>query len=212
MNAEKNCPPGKVLNPVTGRCVKADGRIGKTLITVGVDKKCKSGEILNPATGRCVKIDGKIGRNVVQMRQKYMVKPESVSKLIGVIFKPSLSILVNSSFDTGRSGSSLKRKNIWDKITIKQYLNWYNAFKSDIIEKLQNNYIQFLGFSVHSKTHLLLKLKVPGTIHSGDIKTLGDNDAVKYALNPDVDETRVVLYKNVIHLVETEEIKKIFLI
>lgn len=27
----KPCPPGKIINPATGRCVKSDGRIGKTL-------------------------------------------------------------------------------------------------------------------------------------------------------------------------------------
>ena len=28
---EKECPPGKVYNPLTNRCVKADGKIGKEI-------------------------------------------------------------------------------------------------------------------------------------------------------------------------------------
>jgi hypothetical protein len=35
----KECPPGKVLNPKTNRCVKIDGRIGKSLGTPANDKK-----------------------------------------------------------------------------------------------------------------------------------------------------------------------------
>jgi hypothetical protein len=29
---KEECPPGKILNPATGRCVKRDGKIGKTLV------------------------------------------------------------------------------------------------------------------------------------------------------------------------------------
>ena len=32
MAKEKDCPPGKILNPVTGRCVKEDGAIGSKLM------------------------------------------------------------------------------------------------------------------------------------------------------------------------------------
>ena len=54
------CPPGKVLNPATGRCVKTDGKVGRALAVPG----CPPGKVLNPATGRCVKADGKIGRRL----------------------------------------------------------------------------------------------------------------------------------------------------
>ena len=48
----KKCPSGKVLNPVTGRCIK-DKSSG---VTKGVNtKKCPSGKVLNPVTGRCIK-------------------------------------------------------------------------------------------------------------------------------------------------------------
>ena len=47
---EKECPPGKVLNPVTKRCV-----------TIKVPKEpkvkeCPPGKVLNPVTKRCVKV------------------------------------------------------------------------------------------------------------------------------------------------------------
>lgn len=68
------CPPGKVRNPATRRCVKITGSLGKNAAKkVGLpaaalqalpvqEQKCSAGKILNPATGRCVKIDGAIGK------------------------------------------------------------------------------------------------------------------------------------------------------
>jgi hypothetical protein len=203
MDAEKKCPPGKILNPVTQRCVKTNGKIGKSLVTG--EKKCGSGQILNPATGRCVKINGKIGKKLVNQNI-----PRPVAKLVGIIFKPCLSILVNSSFDTGRSRSSMKRKHIWEKITIRKYLKWYNLFKWKIVEALRKDKMQFLGFSVHLNSHLLMKIKVVDA--DTMMNTLDKSKSIQFALNPDTDETNVVLYKNIVHLVECEKIKNIFLI
>ena len=44
---EKVCPPGKVINPKTGRCINA--------IRQKPEKVCPPGKVINPATGRCVK-------------------------------------------------------------------------------------------------------------------------------------------------------------
>lgn len=72
--ALKKCPPGKIRNPATGRCVKKDGKIGKELMKAKKSKKpkksksekiCSDDQILNPATGRCVKKDGKIGKQLL---------------------------------------------------------------------------------------------------------------------------------------------------
>ena len=59
----KNCPPGKVLNPKTGRCIKTKGvkdpnatlpnspiSSPKTIIN-----PCPPGKMINPKTGRCIK-------------------------------------------------------------------------------------------------------------------------------------------------------------
>ena len=43
----KKCPPGKEVNPKTGRCVKKPTKKGK--------KVCEPGKKLNPKTNRCVK-------------------------------------------------------------------------------------------------------------------------------------------------------------
>ncbi len=74
IKASKNgeCPPGKIRNPKTKRCVKVDGAIGQK-IAKGEElpsklskelKDCPSGKIRNPKTGRCVKVDGAIGRKI----------------------------------------------------------------------------------------------------------------------------------------------------
>ena len=45
----KICPVGKIVNPVTGRCIK----VNKTMRV----KECPPGKIVNPATGRCIKVN-----------------------------------------------------------------------------------------------------------------------------------------------------------
>lgn len=50
IKVDKICPPGKVLNPVTKRCNKV--KVDK----VKVDKVCPPGKVLNPLTNRCNKI------------------------------------------------------------------------------------------------------------------------------------------------------------
>ena len=47
---ENVCPPGKVLNPKTNRCVNVKPVKTKTV------KNCPAGQILNPKTNRCVKV------------------------------------------------------------------------------------------------------------------------------------------------------------
>lgn len=48
----KKCPPGKILNPSTGRCVKKDGKIGKELLKIS--SPCRKGKIVSPTTKKCV--------------------------------------------------------------------------------------------------------------------------------------------------------------
>jgi len=68
---EKECPPGKILNPKTGRCInkpkeKTQKRRGRPKkfdkpeeseepkLTGKPEKECPPGKILNPKTGRCI--------------------------------------------------------------------------------------------------------------------------------------------------------------
>jgi hypothetical protein len=60
----KKCPEGKVVNPKTGRCVNAQGKLGQSLS--GQKASCEDGKILNPKTGKCVSIHGKVGQEVLK--------------------------------------------------------------------------------------------------------------------------------------------------
>lgn len=74
-----NCPPGKILNPATGKCVLITGAIGKKLVAKASDKRpvptpsrgnmpssrCPADKIFNPATGKCVLRRGVIGKKLV---------------------------------------------------------------------------------------------------------------------------------------------------
>ena len=62
---KKECPPGKIQNPDSGRCINANGATAKTLYKNKVVKKeCPEDSILNPVTNRCVKKNGAIGRKL----------------------------------------------------------------------------------------------------------------------------------------------------
>ena len=67
----KKCPPGKIENPKTGRCINANGAIAKKLglgkIQLQVTKPDK---ILNPKTGRYVNANGKIGKKILLEQKK----------------------------------------------------------------------------------------------------------------------------------------------
>jgi SNF2 family DNA or RNA helicase len=69
-----DCPPDKILNETTGKCVKKSGRIGKAILAgtyVSKSEKlfektvCEEDEILNPITGKCVQRDGRIGKKIL---------------------------------------------------------------------------------------------------------------------------------------------------
>jgi hypothetical protein len=64
-----SCPNGKIMNPKTKRCVKIDGKIGRSLSGL----KCPNEKIENPKTKRCVLRTGKIGKSVIE-EIEFMVK------------------------------------------------------------------------------------------------------------------------------------------
>jgi hypothetical protein len=78
------CPPEKIVNPKTGKCVNVDGKIGKQIIKQTsilivprahktpkthktANKPCPIDMIINPPTGKCVKIAGKIGKQILKL-------------------------------------------------------------------------------------------------------------------------------------------------
>jgi len=101
--SEKECPPGKILNPKTGRCInkpkektqKRRGRpnkfdksedIKEPKPTDKPKKECPPGKIFNPKTGRCInkpkeKTQKKRGRpnKSVSAEQEQMPSPKPMS-------------------------------------------------------------------------------------------------------------------------------------
>jgi hypothetical protein len=203
MKTEKSCPSGQIFNPVSSRCVKLSGRIGKSLLRK--QGKCPKGRIINPESGRCVFVNGRIGKKIVQQDA---AKTGYLNKTFYIIFKPGLSVLFDSAFYNERSKASAINQNIWKQLSIKNYLIWYNHFSQDISEMFEKDGLQFIGFSKYSKTTLQLKCKVIQPLQTDIAAT----DAVQFALSPDIDEEHTVVYNNVIHLVEKTEIKKIFFV
>jgi len=53
---EKKCPDGKVINPLTNRCIKIKtiNKIPKNPLSKP-EKKCPEGKVINPLTNRCIK-------------------------------------------------------------------------------------------------------------------------------------------------------------
>ena len=71
---EKECPPGKVLNPKTGRCItEKPAKPAKP----AKEKECPPGKVLNPKTGICEKecppgkvLNPKTGRCITEKNNK----------------------------------------------------------------------------------------------------------------------------------------------
>jgi hypothetical protein len=62
---DKECPEGKVLNPLTNRCIniKSINKLAKKPLSK-MDKKCPEGKVLNPKTGRCIKTENFLKANI----------------------------------------------------------------------------------------------------------------------------------------------------
>jgi hypothetical protein len=106
---EKECPPDKILNPKTKRCVKKTGSIGKQLLLKALPKApskenltkkkvaktvpkqvkkiktCPPDKVLNPESKRCVKKTGALGKKLVAA---LIVPPKVHSKPPKVHSKP----------------------------------------------------------------------------------------------------------------------------
>jgi hypothetical protein len=77
----KECPPGKILNPTTGRCIKDPKAPKQTPVKVNKkkDKECPPGKILNPNTGRCIK-DPKVQKAPTRKVDSKKVSRKPVSR------------------------------------------------------------------------------------------------------------------------------------
>lgn len=66
------CPEGKILNPLSKKCVNEFGQTAKIvtkMLELGnlkLNRDCKNPDmIVNPISGRCVKINGEIGKKII---------------------------------------------------------------------------------------------------------------------------------------------------
>ena len=88
---EKVCPPGKIVNPKTGRCInkpkekthKKPGRPKKFDMTEELKEKpkkeCPPGKIVNPKTGRCInKPKEKTHKNRGRPKKTFVAPPETM--------------------------------------------------------------------------------------------------------------------------------------
>lgn len=72
----KECPPSKILHPLTYNCVNKSGRVGKRILNGEFEGKniiCACGKILNPITKKCVKKSGKIGKRILLGEEKKVI-------------------------------------------------------------------------------------------------------------------------------------------
>jgi hypothetical protein len=109
------CPPGKVLNPKTNRCVK--DKPLKTIRQVinerkeelkqelrNITKECPPGKVLNPVTGRCIK--SKVVKPV-----KLVIKKEPIICPPGKVLNPKTGRCVKSKVPTRKIKKELKKPN-----------------------------------------------------------------------------------------------------
>jgi hypothetical protein len=71
--SDVKCPPNKICNPSSNRCVLRTGKIGKTLARSKSKNcsniKCPPNKICNPSSNRCVLRTGKIGKTLTKPRK-----------------------------------------------------------------------------------------------------------------------------------------------
>ena len=93
----KDCPPDKILNPATNRCVSKTGAIGKKLIgvvkTKVIKQDCPPDKILNPATKRCVSKTGAIGKKLIGLVKPKNPDRAKVESFYGSPNKNKLNVL-----------------------------------------------------------------------------------------------------------------------
>lgn len=88
---QRVCPPGKIVNPATDRCVLVNGKIGKQIlrrqameagISASRGPACPSGKIYNVQTDRCVNVRGAPGRRIVKQIERFLDARNPVLQLL----------------------------------------------------------------------------------------------------------------------------------
>ncbi len=202
---KKFCPKNKLINPNTQRCIKANGKVAKTVLKTydgSTVPQCPIGKIRNPGTGRCVKISGKKAKHILQDNEV----------TVHIIFEPDLYDIWNDSY------SSDKKKPIYwgNNIDICKYHRWYQKFSDVIQDRLSEHHIIFDGFSIY-KNYLDLTI----IFNKKYINLRGIEDAIlglynntraplvkllKFALEPDTEEEFLVKQAGKLYIVQNHQI------
>jgi len=166
----KDCPPDKILNPLTNRCVSLKGAIGKKLM-----KECPPDKILNPLTNRCVSLKGTIGKKL-QKDKRIVCKSSFMSWENNSCYLDSLIIALFN-----------KKDRFIEKYLLDANINDYGNDKlkelgNRIKEELKRIYMTIIGTDRNDKYtcvnfrkllnnyYLILKSIMP------KIKLIGSND------------------------------------
>lgn len=156
----KDCPPDKILNPLTKRCVSKTGAIGKklmaTVITeIKVNKNkpkvvvdCPPDKILNPATNKCVSKTGAIGKKLMAKEVNLDDNKTKVRELYGIPNKNKLSSLMKDTFKLFPFDHNL------DKDQVRKFINACDPEVKEIAQKIINNttHISFENFLARMNT------------------------------------------------------------
>jgi len=156
----KDCPPDKILNPLTKRCVSKTGAIGKKLMATVITEikviknkpkvviNCPPDKILNPATNKCVSKTGAIGKKLMAKEVKLDDNKTKVRELYGIPNKNKLSSLMKDTFKLFPFDHSL------DKDQVRKFINACEPEVKEIAQKIINNttHISFENFLARMNT------------------------------------------------------------
>jgi len=125
-SSKKVCPTGKVLNPVTNRCVKSATPSNRVKVVKpstpskqSSKKVCPTGKVLNPVTNRCVK-------SATPSNRVKVVKPSTPSKPAKLTLKIN-GIMLAHTFKDHKSGKIRAAPNGYTKAPD----GWYASEKYD---------------------------------------------------------------------------------
>ena len=163
----KKCPPYKILNPKTDRCVSRSGQTGKKILkSMGIQninqgkkvnkgkKVCPPDKILNPKTDRCVSRSGQTGKKILRTQnlkkksvKKNKLAENSKKKLIK---KPSKKPQLKQMDLSDTQLKSIK----FDKNDVIDHLRDASKTKSCDLFKEPRTRLKFLGAGIQNKVYL----------------------------------------------------------
>lgn len=195
----KICKDGYIVNPNTRRCVKKDGKVGRSLNKSPkskLQKICKGGYIVNPKTGRCVKKDGKIGRSLKKSPKASLQKNNAHSEPVVPIIqmKPTV-VLVSHYLTSTHNASESVRNKLYTSLTF----NYSDVFmKSNDGLPIKEIFIKLVGKTRYTKYCSELLGKLPnGCIllfngYGGGSHSYGDMSVEYFNFNDKVSAFRLV--------------------